>query len=211
MIKILGAKRVFLLLGLLAVNVLLAASLYLFFIPNQASLKQQLSASQSRSSTLQTDIQRMQMEFDQLETQRAEFEALKARGFFNLQDRRQAELMFTKIQRESSVIAAAAKISAGVLETNEEAQKANYKLLVSNVTVDIKAIDDVDVYKYIYLIHHFFPGHVTIKKIDMERKAQINGTILRAVSSGQNPELVAAKIEMEWRTMVPDSGGGPPP
>ncbi len=73
----------------------------------------------------------------------------------------------------------------------------------SPVTIDIKAVDDVDVYEYLYLIDEFFPGHVTVESIELKREANINLTILRSIASGGNPELVTAKIEAIWRTMVP--------
>jgi hypothetical protein len=74
---------------------------------------------------------------------------------------------------------------------------------VSPVKVELEALDDVDVFKYIYLVEKFFPGHVTITKIELERKSQITGPVLRSIASGDNPQLVNAKIEMLWRTMIP--------
>ena len=122
MIKILGAKRIVLLLCLVGINVLLATSLYMYFIPDRDAKKRELKGHQSKISSLQSDISRMQLEFEQLEKQRAEFEKLKKRGFFHLYDRREAEIVLNKIQKESDVISAAAKISAGARERKGESR-----------------------------------------------------------------------------------------
>ena len=205
MIKVLGTKRVLGLVFLVALNVALATGVYLYAVPEKGKKERELRRLTGQIATLISDIERMQVEFEQLEAQQEEFDQLKARGFFGNQGRRQAEQILERIQKEAGVISAVAGIQSGVVEDNEEAKKAEHKILKSPVTIHLEAMDDVDVYRYIYLLEKFFPGHVTIESVNMERLADVSGPVLRSIASGSNPKLIKAEIEMIWRTMIPAS------
>ena len=71
------------------------------------------------------------------------------------------------------------------------------------INIHIDAVDSMDTLRYLYLLHKFFPGHLSIKDMTFERKAEINGTILRSISTGANPILVSADIDLIWETMIP--------
>lgn len=208
MIKILGVKRVSILLVLLACNGLLGYLSYMYFTPQKEVKERELRNTRSQASTLQSDIDGLLVEFEQLDEQREEFERLKKDGFFDGQSRRQAELIFKKIQDRSGVISAVASVDAGEFEENEEAKKAEHNILKSPVKVRIEAVNDLDIFRYIYLVDEFFPGHVSIDSMKMERQSDVSGTILRGIASGKNPPLVTAELELSWRTMIPESQTG---
>lgn len=205
MIRVLGTKRVLMLVLLVAMNVAMAASVYMFLQPQRIKKQSELAGVNGQISTVQSDINRMQIEFDQLAVQQNQFEKLKEKGFFSNQGRRSAEKVFEAIQKQAGVISAIASIQSGTVEDSEEAQKAEHKILKSPVSVKVDATDSIDVYRYIYLLERFFPGHLTFNKITMARKAEVTGTILRSIASGSNPPLVEADIDMTWRTMIPQS------
>jgi len=204
MIKVLGFRRVVFLLLLVGVNVLLGFAAYMHLMPQQEIKERELRGARGQASTLQSDIDGLLVEFDQLEEQREEFEKLKNDGFFDGQSRRKAELIFQKIQERSGVISAVASVQAGVFEDNSEALKAKHKILNSPIKVNIEAVNDLDVFRYIYLVDEFFPGHVAIDSIKLSRQSDVSGTVLRGIASGKNPPLVAAELAMSWRTMIPD-------
>lgn len=203
MIRVLGARRVLTLVALLALNALMGAAVYLYLMPEQMKKNNELNSLRGQTSTVQSDIDRMQIEFDQLAVQQSQFEKLRDRGFFGAQGRREAEKVLQRIQQEAGVVSAVANIQSGKIEDSEEAQKAEHKILVSPVSIKLSAVDDVDVYKYLYLVERFFPGHISIKTIILERKMSINNTVLRAIATGAKPQLVTADIQAEWRTMIP--------
>ncbi|MGB4056551.1 MAG: hypothetical protein WBK77_00510 [Alphaproteobacteria bacterium] len=205
MISVLGFRRIVILAVFLGLNAFFGAFLYLYLYPQKISKQAELSALKGKISTVQSDISRMQVEFDQLSSQQAEFEKLRAHGFFNNQDRQKGEQIFKKIQEQSGVISAAASMQKYVVEENAEAQKSEHKVLASRINIKIKAVDDIDVYRYIYLVEKFFPGYITVHKMTMERKAEVTGTVLRGIASGTKPELVNAEIDVEWRTMLPQA------
>ncbi len=203
MINILGIKRIFILLALFVTNAALALIVFYYLTPQIQTDERNMSTMRGEVSTLRADIDLMQVEFDQLAVQKDEFEILSADGFFTEQDRRQAELIFNDIQRKSGVSKAIVSIQPGVFEENEESLKAKHQILNSTIEANIEAVDDVNIFNYMFLIENYFPGHVSIEKIELKREANVSATVLRAISAGGNPPLVTAKLEMSWRTMIP--------
>jgi hypothetical protein len=202
MIGVLGIKRVVVLAALVALNALLAASAYLYLTPEIVKKEREERSIRGEVGKLRSDIDRMQVEFEQLEEQKAEFERLAADGFLREQNRRQAELVFGQIQRKSGVNKAVASVDAGIIEDNEEARKAGHKILSSPMEVKIQAVDDINVYNYIHLIEHYFPGYVAIEDVFIERKSNVTGAVLQSIASGQNPPLVEANVKMVWKTLI---------
>lgn len=205
LLNILGFRRVLILGILLSLNVLLASSHYLYFVPQKDVLDRELRTLRGKATTMQADIARLQLEFEQLTEQRAEFEKLKQNGFFSNQDRSQAQQVLQQIQRESRVVTARAEVKAGVLNDNEEAAKAEHKILISPISITARAIDDIDLFRYIKLLETEFPGHVSFQSVEINREADLTNPVLRSISSGESPGLVTAKFEIMWQTMIPQS------
>lgn len=205
MIGVLGAKRVFTIVILVGINALLAASVYLYIMPQLQKQERMLRSMRSQASTVQADIDRMRIEYDQFQDQQERFEEYKKDGFFKPQDRRQAEELFKIIQKKSGVSLAAVAVTPAEIEKNQDAEKAEYKVLKSTIQIRIEALDDVDVSHYLYLVENFFPGHVTVEEVMIQRDAEITGTVLRAIAGGKNFPLVQAAVKMTWRTMIPAS------
>lgn len=203
MIKVLGKKRILVLACLLGINILFGAIVYLYLVPEKALQEKNLKSITSKVKTVRKDLEFTQQEFEQLEIQKVQFEKLRTKGFFNAQMRRRAEEIFEQIQKQSEVASAKASIGAGKTVENEDAAKSEHVLLESPVHIEIEAINDVDVYNYIYLLQNFFPGHLTISIVSMGRQQEVTGGVLKAIATGVNPPLVAAKIDMIWRTMIP--------
>ena len=82
MIDILGVQRILILFVLVVVNALLAAGVYMYLIPENTAKLREKNNMQSQVSTIRGDIDRMQIEFEQLEEQQAEFKELDADSFF---------------------------------------------------------------------------------------------------------------------------------
>ncbi len=205
MIRVLGAKRIFLLFILISLNVVFAAAVYGYMMPERLKSDTELRNLRSQISTVETDISRLQIEFDQLEEQQEQFKALEKDGFFRSQGRRAAEDLLLRIQEDSRVISAVVSIAPGKIEGHHEAEKAAHKLLVSQIEVKIEAMDDIEVYRYLYLLEKTFPGHVKVDDIDLKRVQNVNAAVLRSIATGESPALVEANIKLSWRTMIPES------
>ncbi len=205
MIKVIGVKRTMILFSLIGLNGFFAAAVYGYMVPENIKLERNLRALRGEISTVQGDIDSLQVQFEQLEQQQAQYEALEKDGFFRSQGRREAQDLFERIQKSAKVVSAVANIESGAVEENEEAQKAAHKLLVSKVSLKIEALSDVDVYRYIYLLEKAFPGHISMDKIDLSRKHTLTAAVLRSIATGENVALVEANIDMTWSTMIPES------
>lgn len=203
MIKIIGIRRLVILVILLAFNGVLASVVYMYLVPQKQSVDLARRVERSKVSALQHDIELMEVEFEQLDKQQGFFNKIKEDGFFQNQDRAEAKEMFSLIQKESHVISAFVSVRPGKLVEDREAEKALHKVLVSEMSVDIKAFDDNDVYHYIDLVQKVFPGVVTLQQIEVRRDKDISAALLRSIANGASPELVTAKVEFLWRTMIP--------
>ncbi len=205
MIKILGFRRVIILLALAALNGLLAAGYYLYMAPEQIKLERNLKSVRGLASSVQSDIAKLEVEFSQLEDQQAKFEDLRSDGFFEDQDRYELENALQMTQAESNVLLAKATVSAGEILEDENAQKSEHKILSSEITIDIEATNDLDIYKYLFLLEKNVPGHISIEEFNIVRDGDISGTVLRSIASGEEPTLVTAKVRFFWKTMIPQS------
>lgn len=205
MIGVIGIKRLVVLFVFIVINALLGAVIYLHFIPEQAKVERQHKTLKRQLRVVQGDIDRMQLEFEQLDQQQDRFDALKDRGFFSTQERSDAKSLFSEIQVDSNVISATVNVKPGIVEDNYEAKKANHKLLTSSVSVDIQAFDDGDVYRYLEMAQERFPGYLMLNGIEIKRIRDVSSPVLRAIASGANPEMIEAKISMSWKTLIPES------
>ncbi|MGH1377610.1 MAG: hypothetical protein ACRBB3_02200 [Alphaproteobacteria bacterium] len=205
MIQVIGVKRVAILLVLISVNAALAAGLYLYAIPEKDKLSRKLRSLRSQVNSVQTDIDRMKVEFAQLDKQQDRFDKLKEDGLFSSQVRSEAKAFLSGIQEKAKVISAVANVRPGVIQSDKEAQKANHKILMSPVEITIEAFDDASVYRYIELAKMTFPGHLSLDGITIKRSRDVSSPVLRAIAAGTNPVLISADILMSWRTIIPES------
>ena len=205
MIKILGKRRVFFLVALLIINAILGIMVFLYLIPEKEASSRQLRSITSELSTLNTDLNNIRLDFEELTKQRSNFEALNERGFFNFQRRKEAVSVLEGLDREAGIGFSKVSIGAGEVEEHPEALKADHVVLSSPVSIVVESVDDVDVFNYVHLLNNVFPGHVSIDEFVIKRELDVTGDILRAIASGDRPKMVDARIEMTWRTMIPSS------
>lgn len=202
MIKVLGTRRILIIMTLLGLNGLFAAVAYGYLQPQLKKEEKVLRSAKSKESQVRADISNLQLEFDQLEEQQDEFNSLKQDGFFSNQSRRQVEQVFLDAETNSGVLKATVNVKPGVVTENEDANKADHVLLESPISISIQSIDDTDVYVYLDYLQKNFPGYLAVEDVYMRRLGNVSDTILRAIAGGSEPALVEAKVEMLWSTMV---------
>lgn len=203
MMQVIGAKRVFALFVLIAVNAVLAASVYLYFAPQNKQLEQDLRATKSQISQKRSEADRLRVEYQQIQDRKTHFETLEATGFFSDQSRVVARERIEAIQKATNILTARYNIRSAEIEKSPEAEKAGHVILDSAVSVDLDALDDVDVFNFIYWIENAFPGHVSLTDMSLRRVLDINDATLRQIGNGIPTVLVSGSVEFDWRTMVP--------
>ena len=205
MISVIGAKRILILFILLVINGVLGAAVYLYLVPQIDVVEKEERTLSMQVRTVQSDIKRMQIEFDMLDKQQDKFDMLKEDGFFSSQTRSDAKDLLSTIQRDSNVISAVVSVKSGLIEDNKEAKKSHHNILMSPVQVEISATDDVDIFRYLEIAERKFTGHLRLDGITIVRTRDVTSEILRSIAGGNSPEMVRATALFSWRTMIPES------
>lgn len=202
MIKNIGAKRVLVILVLVAILVVSVLASYFVFEPQNEQVQQTLNKTMSEKTTLQSEVDKMRADFATFEQEKTFFDTISKMGFFNDQDRVLARERFDTMQKLSKIISAHYEIKAANIIAEDGASATDFVVMESPISVDLSAIDDLDVYRFIYYLNYGFPGHITINSLTMERKAEVTPTILKEIGTGSPPEIINAKMELQWRTMA---------
>ena len=213
MIKLIGRKRFLALVILGMINIVLAAFLFLWVQPSSADAQTRLNSLNGQIGTLQTDIASIK---EQIKTTRENipyYNRLSNIGFFNNQDRFEAERVIQTIQKESGIKSANFTIGQLIDIQDDTAAQANYRLVMSPIMIkDLNAYNDVEVYKLIYLMNNSFTGHTRLKSLEMSRPLIITETDLENLKDPQKGvSFVRASAEFEWYTMLEDEPEAVPP
>lgn len=203
MIQILGFRRVITLAILIAVNLALAGALYSLILPQKDKVERELRTTRSAVNARRTEVATLKNEYEQIQEQKNLFENLQNAGFFTTQDRINARKTIEQIQRESKVLAARYDIQAIQVQENPAAATADHVLLHSPMKFSLDALDDIDVYSFMYWAQNAFPGQVGIDSVTIERKLDVDEITLKQIGTGRPVVLVSATVDFSWNTMVP--------
>lgn len=207
MIEVLGFRRV-VLLGILAVvNAILAVAMYQYVVPKKDLAERQLRSLRSDTMHHQNEITRMQTEYQQIEEQKDVFDALKKADFFSEQNRYNARNVLDAAQVQSNVLSARYTISAADRIDTPVATNAGQQILRTEIDVAVEALDDADIYNFIYWMETSFPTQISVESVKMTRTADLDEPVLRQIRSGKPVVLVKGDIRFIWSTMVPTASG----
>ena len=208
MIGVLGTKRLIATGVLLAFNVLLAAAIYGYVTPENEKLERDVRGLRSQVSAKRADSDKLRMEYHQIQEQKSYFENLGAAGFFSDQNRVLARNKIESVQRYAGVLSARYNISAATVENNDLAAETGHALVSSPVSLNLEAMDDVDVFNFIFWLENAFPGQVSINNVRIERVLDIDDVTLRQIGSGVETTLIKGTIGFNWYTMMAEKDLG---
>jgi hypothetical protein len=211
MIKIIGTQRIFMLAVMLGVNAFMAAAVYLYFIPQNVRIEGELRQVKADIVSKQNETERLQTEYRLIQEQRNHFEDLKATGFLSQQDRVTARERMEAIRAYSRVLLADYNILPVAVEESTYAALSNQVILNSAVNARIDALDDTDIYSFIYWLENGFPGQVMVNTVEIRRENEVNDVTLRQIGNGVPVVMVRGAVDFEWRTMSPREEAGLPP
>jgi hypothetical protein len=205
MINVIGIRKIILLATLLVMNGLAGAGVYLYFKPSVEKIEKDLRAATSSITNNSTMITKLNQDFKVLQEQKENYTNLVGLGFFKEQDRFLAPKRLEIIREESGLLKARYKFGSARELSNEHANKAEHVVLNSEVRIDgIEAMDDMDIYKFIYLIDNTFTGQVSITSMSFERVRELDNKILHKIALGEDVSLIEGSLVFEWRTMIPE-------
>ncbi|HAJ89561.1 MAG TPA: hypothetical protein DCM27_00885 [Rhodospirillaceae bacterium] len=203
MLKVLGSKRLIFICLILAVLGIVAYAYYDFLVPAHEKSTQELETSKAAVRQKYAEVARLKEEYVLLQSQLRTYKELEARGFFNDQNRSAAVDKLDKLSKYAGLLKANLKFGSGQLVQDAGAELAGQVILKSPVTVEVKSIDDVDVYSFLKFIEEKFPGRVDVASLSLNRMEIFDTAILRKIGSGTPTPLVEAKISFDWLTMAP--------
>ncbi len=202
MIQKLGFKRTLLLVVLGGTLAALFAANEFLFKPKVQESQTALNASMTELSTLQAEVEKMRLDFTQFESQKEYYATISRMGFFNDQDRVLARERFDTMQKLSKIISARYEIKAANILSEEANPETGFVVMESPISVELAAVDDLDVYRFIYYLNYGFPGHITINNLSIERSGEVTPELLKEIGTGNPPAMISAKMELDWRTMA---------
>lgn len=203
MIQILGFRRVITLAILIAANLALAGALYSLVLPQKDKTERELRSTRSAVNARRDEVATLKNEYEQIQEQKNLFENLQQAGFFTVQDRINARKTIEQIQKESKVLAARYDIQAIQVQESPLAAEADHVLLHSPMSFSLDALDDIDVYSFMYWAQNAFPGQVAINSLTIERRMDVDEITLKQIGTGTPVVLVSATVNFSWNTMVP--------
>lgn len=203
MIEVLGFKRILGLAVLVGLVAALAGAHYLVLVPHREQQDRNLRSVKSEVEMRQQETQRMREEFSRLDHVKFKYNQLLKFGFFSDQDRVFAREKLNELQKFSKVINARYEIKPVEEEENRKINEAGHRLLKSQIHITLNAFDDIDVYRFLYLLNYGFPGQVSVTAVDVRRIRDVTAPVLQAVGSGSYAPIVEGKISLDWYTIAP--------
>jgi hypothetical protein len=203
MIDVIGKKRLAVIIGLALLLGLLSAGQYFYLVPAQQELSGELRSVRGKLSTKKAEIRRMENEFQQIQEQKVYFGNLQDAGFIYDQSRAVASRRIEQVQEFSKVLSAQYTINPAEIKETKATKDAGYVILSSPITINLEALDDVDIYKFIFWLEQTFPGQISVKNIRFEKMREINEARLRSIGSGSPVVMVEGEIDVDWETLAP--------
>lgn len=202
MIASIGYKKSLLLFVLAGAFAFLAFSTYFVFQPKAVSSKTELQKLEAQALTLQSEVDQMQQDFALFDSKKALFENISRMGFFNDQNRVLARERFDTLQKLSKIMSARYEIKPAKVFSQDLPLETGFVVMESPITITLTALDDIDIYRFIYYLNYGFPGHIMIDRLEIKREGEVSPDVLKAIGLGNPPALITATMEMQWRTMA---------
>lgn len=202
MIKLIGARRLMIIVVLAGLCAVMGAASFMLIKPQNVKVERELQQLKSDISFKRSETSRFREEMTEIQNEKNTFQSLQSLGFLGEQSRLEARKRIEAIQSYSRILSARYNIAPGKVENAETAADADQVLLKSEVVIDLDALDDADVYKFISLMENAFIGHVSVTSLEMDRVLDLNEVTLRQIGSGIPAVLVKAKLVLNWQTLL---------
>ncbi|MBI1328142.1 MAG: hypothetical protein GC136_10955, partial [Alphaproteobacteria bacterium] len=202
MIELLGPARFYALLVLGLITGALGFLYYSIVAPmetqSRAALNQTISATQQKND----EIANIRDELENIKKRKVDFDVLKARGFFDLQNRIYVQQYLDSFKAQTSLIRQKFEVSPAAVLSTPEGDKIEHVLLNSPIKVSIDAIDDVDIYNFIELVRTKFPGDPAIFSVTLRQTQKPTLQLLNTIAMGTQTPLVQAEMVFNWRSLA---------
>lgn len=210
MMKSVSTKDIVVIVALALVIASVGSGIYFYLLPQTEKKEREISALRAKTSGIRADLSVLTGNFEKLEERKELFAALQKDGFFSKQGRSDAARYFKTIEAQSGVLSAVAQIGKGEIVRNDSTEKIQHVILTSPVSIEVSALQDVYVQRYIDVLRNTMPGHIAVQKIAIARTASLDSSVLKDIADGKDPVLVVAEIDILWSTLIPDGSDDAP-
>lgn len=152
---ILGRKRIRLLASLLAGVVFLGGYHFVVLQPKTLAMHEELTGVRQDVISMETEIRELRAGYLTFSRQKARFDQMKAQGFFNGQNRLEAQKAFDRLKEKSGL--SALDFEIGPLEAPEGGGK-EYRLLKSRLKISVEAKGDEPLHRFLSFLRKRFPA-----------------------------------------------------
>lgn len=203
MIEVLGIRRIVIVAIMVAVNAVLGAGLYLYAMPESEKLERDLRSVRGQIGSTRGETETLRSDYELIQRQRDYFEELQDVGFINDQNRLLARRRIAVVREYTRVLNAEYNISPAQTQRHDKLRDVGHHILSTSMSIQVEALDDIDLYNFIYWMENGFPGHVSLERLSLERLREMNDVMLRQMGSGTAMPMVRANMTFSWRTMMP--------
>jgi len=207
MIRLIGLNKIFLILLL---GILLGCFLFYYFVvavPEISNAKRELANNDYEIGELNQNLEEIRTGIANFKDREAEFKELFRHDLFNSQNRVDARNKLTEIRDASGVLSAQYSVQSAAVEPNKKMEEAGHQILSTPMVFELEAIEDSDIYKFLFLLNYGFPGQVNIDSVSITREEAVTIPLLKQIGIGQAEmrPLVKSKITASWKTIVPNT------
>ena len=203
MMKSIGFTRSFIIILLAVFAGLCAFYIYNMATPKLSQLERELRSEKSDISKMTKDMDDLSKGLAQFEKEKEDFANVQNMGFFDEQDRAKTKNIIEAMQRDSRLLTARYSLSPARLVPEVRAKEAGYDLISTDIDFSLEAIEDADIYRFVYMLNYGFPGQLKINSLSIEREQEITQPLLRQIGVGQASPIVTAQLNVSWRSMLP--------
>lgn len=206
-LDLIGIKRTVILAILLGANIGLYGFSQVLFAPQMEKSTKELSKIKRQSSRYQKDLNAIKNDFDALGGQQEIFNNLTEKKFFgDVSVPTQLDAM--DLISQQTGVDALVKISAPREMTLSGMDRVDWVMVKREVVIDIKAFDDVDIYRYLDRVERELPGYLKVKDVTIRRNADYSADMLREIIRGKFPDIVTASLSYDWYLMKATNSQG---
>lgn len=177
---------------------------YIYLAPAKLSIQREAGVEQGKISSMRQEMADLQAGYDKFVDIKDDYDQIQGIGFFDDQNRLEAQKLIRVIQEQSRVISAKYSIKPLDEEDNESAKAAGKILVATNADFIIQAVEDADIYNFIFMLTEGFPGHIEIQQFNIKKLKDVTQPLLRQIGSGKATALVEATMKVTWRTLKDD-------
>ncbi|HCQ70643.1 MAG: hypothetical protein CL570_02830 [Alphaproteobacteria bacterium] len=206
-LDLIGIKRTIILGILLGANVGLYVFSQVLFAPQMEKATKELSKVKRQSSRYQKDLNAIKNDFDALGGQQEIFNKLTEKKFFG-DVSMPVQLEALDLISQQTGVDALVKVSAPREMKLSGMDRVDWVMVKREIVIDIKAFDDVDIYRYLDRLQKELPGYLKLKDVSIRRTADYSADMLREIIRGKFPDIVTASLNYDWYLMKATNAQG---